>query len=111
MIFWIDAQLPPAISEWIQEKFSVEAHALRHLGLRDASDREIFIAAKNARAIVITKDGDFLKLQEALGTPPQVIWVTCGNTSNARLKQILERTMAKAIELLTAGEALVEVSE
>lgn len=89
MTIWIDAQLSPTIPAWISETFAVSAVALRDLGLRDASDREIFLAAKRESAIVMTKDSDFLRLLEELGTPPQVIWITCGNTSNARLKEIL----------------------
>lgn len=36
MIYWIDAQLPPAIATWLVLKFGVNAVALRELGLRDA---------------------------------------------------------------------------
>jgi predicted nuclease of predicted toxin-antitoxin system len=38
---------------------------------------------------VMTKDSDFVDLVERLGSPPQVIWLTYGNTSNARLRHIL----------------------
>ena len=110
MIIWVDAQLSPAIAPWLAEKFSVSAHALRDLGLRDATDREIFAAARSAAAaVVMTKDSDFVKLLEELGPPPQVIWLTCGNTSNARLKQILTKALAQAIILLESGEPLVEI--
>lgn len=110
MTIWIDAQLSPAIPAWISETFAVSAVALRDLGLRDASDREIFLAAKRESAIVMTKDSDLLRLLEELGTPPQVIWITCGNTSNARLKEILMTTLPKALELLASGEELVEIN-
>lgn len=75
------------------ENFSVSAHALRDLGLRDGTDRAIFAATRGAAAVVMTKDSDFVKLLEELGPPPQVIWLTCGNTSNARLKQILAKAL------------------
>lgn len=80
------------------------------LQLRDAKDAEIFNAARQNNAVVMTKDSDFLLLLERLGPPPQVIWVTCGNTSNTRLKEILTALFPKAIELLEAGEGLVEIS-
>lgn len=48
MKIWIDAQLPPAITEWINHYFEVDSSALRDLGLRDAKDREIFCAAEAA---------------------------------------------------------------
>ena len=110
MTIWIDAQLSPAIAIWIKESFAVEAMALRDLGLRDATDRQIFAAAQQARAVVMTKDSDFVELVSRYGAPPQVIWLTCGNTSNARLKEILTTTLPQAMALLDAGEPLVEIN-
>ena len=43
----------------------------------------------------MTKDSDFVLLLDKLGAPPQVIWVTCGNTSNARLKEVLNEHAAQ----------------
>ncbi len=110
MTIWIDAQLSPAIAKWIAAEFSVPVAAIREVGLRDSSDSEIFLAARAASAIVMTKDSDFLRLQAELGTPPQVIWLTCGNTSNDSLKQILKKTLPKALHLLNSGEGIVEIS-
>jgi len=110
MTIWLDAQLSPAIATWIRLQYGVSAVALRDLGLRDATDREIFFAARVADAVVMTKDSDFVSLLEKHGPPPKVIWLTCGNTSNARLQEILIGTLEKALELLQAGERLVEIS-
>ena len=110
MIIWIDAQMSPAIAAWISSNFAVNAIAIRDLGLRDAKDKEIFEAARRENAIVMTKDTDFVMLLDRLGAPPQVIWLTCGNTSNARLKEILTNTLPKALELLKSGEELVEIN-
>jgi predicted nuclease of predicted toxin-antitoxin system len=54
--------------------------------LRDATDHQIFLRAKQEVAVVLTKDSDFVDLVKRLGTPPQVLWLSCGNTSNARLR-------------------------
>ena len=110
MTIWVDAHLPPAIATWIASTFGVEAIALRELGLRDAEDLEIFEAAKAQEAIVMTKDSDFVALVDRLSAPPQIIWLTCGNTSNIRLREILGKTLPRALELLAAGETLVEIS-
>jgi predicted nuclease of predicted toxin-antitoxin system len=83
---WIDAHLSPAIATWITSEFDVTAVALRDLGLRDAEDPEIFEVAKSQGVIFMTKDSDFVDLVDRLGTPPQIIWLTCGNTSNAQLR-------------------------
>lgn len=59
----------------------------------------------------LTKDSDFVRLLEQLGFPPRILWLTIGNTSNARLKEVLSRTFALALELLRRGEPLVEIAE
>lgn len=110
MTIWVDAHLSPAIATWITTTFGITAVALRDVGLRDAEDPEIFEAAKAQGIIFMTKDSDFADLVDRLGSPPQIIWLTCGNTSNARLQEILIATLPKALELLRSGEALVEVS-
>lgn len=110
MIIWLDAQLSPAIASWISHQFSVSAIAVRDLGLRDARDQEIFYAAREANAVVLTKDIDFVHLVEKSGTPPQVILLACGNTSIAQLKQILKRSFNRAMEWLQKGEPVVEIT-
>jgi predicted nuclease of predicted toxin-antitoxin system len=78
--------------------------------LRDAEDPEISEAAKAQGVIFMTKDSDFVDLVERLEAPPQIIWLTCGNTSNDRLREILSSTLVDALELLGSGEELVEIS-
>ncbi len=108
MTIWIDAQLSPAIAPWISDNFDIQAFAVRDLGLRDAEDSEIFQAAKKANVIVMTKDRDFVDLLDRLGAPPKVIWITCGNTSNSRLKEILTANLSAALDIL-ANDDLVEI--
>jgi predicted nuclease of predicted toxin-antitoxin system len=110
MTIWVDAHLSPAISIWITTTFGIRALALRDVGLRDAEDPDIFEVAKAQGVIFMTKDSDFVDLVNRFGAPPQIIWLTCGNTSNARLQEILSATLPEALELLLAGEALVEIS-
>lgn len=82
MTIWVDAHLSPEIAVWICNTLGIEAIALRDLGLRDAEDPEIFETAKAQRAIVMTKESDFVDLVERLGSPPQIIWLTCGNSEH-----------------------------
>ena len=111
MKLWIDAQLSPTLARWLSEQYAIEASPVRDLGLRDATDEAIFGAARDARAVVMTKDRDFVQLLDRAGPPPQVVWVTCGNTSNARMREILHRNFSDALSLLRAGEPLVEVTD
>jgi predicted nuclease of predicted toxin-antitoxin system len=83
MIIWIDAHLSPAIALWINKTFAgIDAKSLRSLGLRDSTDLDIFNKGKEAGAVLMTKDSDFINLLQKYGPPPQVIWLTFGNTSN-----------------------------
>lgn len=111
MKVWVDAHLSPVIASWITSTLGITAFALRDVGLRDAEDLAIYETAKVQGVIVMTKDSDFVNLVDRLGVPPQIIWLTCGNTSNARLREILSATLPEALELLRAGEALVEISD
>jgi predicted nuclease of predicted toxin-antitoxin system len=73
VIFWIDAQLSPALAPWLNARFGVKAYSVAHLGYRDAEDGGIFRAAREQGAVVMTKDTDFLRLLEQHGAPPQVL--------------------------------------
>ena len=77
--------------------------------MRDAEDSGIFEAAKAQEAIIITKDSDFVELANRFGAPPKIIWLTCGNTSNSRLKEILNAKLLEALTILRSGEVLVEI--
>lgn len=94
---WLDAHLSPRLAQWLGATFDLQAMAVRDLGLRQAEDYDIFFAARNAGAIVVTKDNDFVELLERHGSPPKIIWLTCGNTSEA------------ALRLFDAGDDLVEI--
>lgn len=110
-MIWVDAQLSPSLADWISTEFQHPAKAIRSLGLRNATDAEIFEAAKQANVIVMTKDADFVELLERHGPPPQIIWITCGNTSNAALQVLLRKALPQALTMLHAGEDLIELSQ
>ena len=57
----------------------------------------------------MTKDLDFIEMVERLGPPPQILWITCGNTSNHRLQELLGDRFQEAMQMLDSGEALVEI--
>lgn len=59
----------------------------------------------------MTKDGDFSRLIAQLGSPLQVIWLRCGNTSNTYLKQMLIATLPSALALIEVGEPMVEITD
>jgi predicted nuclease of predicted toxin-antitoxin system len=110
MVIWIDAQLSPSLALWINQNYDdISACSLRSLGLRDVGDRLIFQKAKDEKAVIMSKDTDFIKLQEQFGPPPQIIWVTAGNTSNTAMRSLLKKHFNVIIKMLVAGEPLIEI--
>jgi len=94
-----------------RERFGTEAVAVRDVGLRDARDREIFAAARKAKACVPTKDSDFVDLVKRIGPPPSVIWLRCGNTSNAQVQELLAKHLRRALMFVENGEPLVAITD
>jgi predicted nuclease of predicted toxin-antitoxin system len=109
LVVWTDAHLAPSLVPWLRATFAVEAAPLRELGLRDAEDAVIFAAARAAGAVLMTKDSDFVELVARHGPPPQIVWLTCGNTTNAALRSILATAWPRIAALLAAGESLIEI--
>lgn len=110
MTVWVDAQLSPKLAQWLTASLGVEAVHVRELGLLHASDRAIFDAARDAGVAVITKDADFVALVEQRGPPPQILWVTTGNTPNLAVQELLREIWIAASALLAAGTPLIEVT-
>jgi len=86
---WLDAHLAPGICPWLASEFGVEATPLSRLGLRDA---------------------DLAHLVTRLGPPPAVLWLTCGNTTNAGLQEFLAKALGEALDLIQGGEPLVRLA-
>jgi len=109
MRIWIDAHISPGIAAWLNETFDREAQSLRGLGLRDADDLTIFMKAKESNVIFVTKDSDFVDLIETRGSPPKVILLKTGNTTNSRLREIFASHLNEAISRFEEGETIVEI--
>lgn len=95
MRIWIDAHISPGIAAWLNETFDYEAHSLRGLGLRDADDLTIFMKAKEAGVIFVTKDSDFVDLIETRGSPPKVILLKRGIQRTADFERSSPPTSTK----------------
>ena len=100
LLFWTDAQISSSIAKWLIETFGVQAASTKILQLMEADDEIIFMAAREANAILISKDRDIPLLLNRLGPPPKIIWLTCGNTSNKALKTMLQNSFKAIIESL-----------
>lgn len=111
MRFWLDAHLDPRLAGWVFETFGVIAQSFDEMGFRSTRDAMIFDAARAlGDVVIVTKDVDFVKLVERLGAPPQVVWLTIGNTSTPVLKSVLLGSMARILDKLNAGDPFVEIA-
>jgi predicted nuclease of predicted toxin-antitoxin system len=108
--YWIDANLPPQLAQWLREKFSVNAFSLKDLKMLHSPDKEVYHLASQKNSIILTKDEDFAELLRQKGPPPKIIWITAGNISNLELKKIIMNFFEKAINSLEAGNHLVEIT-
>ncbi len=111
MEVWLDIHLSPGVGAWIERAFSVRCVMMRDLGLQRTPDDRAFALARDAGAIIMSKDVDFVRLVERHGPPPSVIRLTCGNTSNEHLCSLLASSLARALDLIRDGEALVEIGD
>lgn len=63
--------------------------------------------AEAQRAILVSKDEDFLTLR--LPDRFALLWLRCGNTTNRALATWIGERWARVLELLEGGERLIEL--
>lgn len=98
--------LPPSLARWITATFDgVDAYSAQRLGLVYAKDPSIFRAAREAGAVVLTKDEDFADEVQRVGSPP-VIRVRSGN---AFRREDLLAELPAALDAIRKGALLVEI--
>lgn len=95
----------------MSSELGVKASSFKAMGIAGATDESAFIRARELGAVVLTKDADFPRLLRSWGPPPQVIWITSGNTSNARIRAVLREHFARAMEWIDRGEPLVQIDD
>ena len=109
-MIWLDAQLSPRLAKYITEELGYPAIALRDLNLQAEEDTDLFEKAAKEKVVFVSKDKDFAELVQRLGPPPHVIWLTCGNTTEQRLKEVFAEHLELAVEMIDrCGEPLVEI--
>lgn len=108
MIFLIDSQLPPGLARWLNQQGHTADH-VEDLGLREAEDVAIWDHALMSGAIIVTKDEDFAERTARTNAGPVIVWLRVGNSTNRALMKWLTPRWSEIIELLDAGNRLVEV--
>ncbi|KEF41670.1 MAG: hypothetical protein ER33_10380 [Cyanobium sp. CACIAM 14] len=59
------------------------------IGLKGATDEEIWTFAGTNGFSIVTKNDDFRALSLLRGAPPKVLWLLIGNTSTLEIQRIL----------------------
>lgn len=108
MKFLVDAQLPPALAQWLREA-GYDAQAAREAGLREAEDSVIWRFAQAEGRVILTKDEDFARRAQTGASGPVIVWLRVGNTSNAALRSWLVPQLSEVVWLIGEGARLVEV--
>lgn len=108
MKFLVDAQLPPALADWLASQGHEADHVSAVLSL-NALDADIWALAMQRAAVIVTKDRDFAIWAAARRQGPQVVWVRMGNATTAALIAWLEPRWTAIENALRDGTHLVEI--
>ena len=81
MNFLIAAQLPPALARWIASQGHPATHVFG-VGLPSADDPVNWERARNDRAVILSKDDDFVARWLVSDQPVPLVWIRQGNCSN-----------------------------
>lgn len=80
--------MAPRLVEALSDLFPDSTH-VRRLGMAEASDREIWVHARDSGFAIVSKDNDFQQMSFVFGAPPKVIWIRRGNCSVAEIEEVL----------------------
>lgn len=108
MKFLVDAQLPEALSDFLNRKGHDSVHTLDLPHGNETNDREIIRIAGVESRIVISKDRDFLESFLLRSEPAALIMVRTGNIPNDKLLQIFENNL-DVIAGMASRSNLIEI--
>ena len=104
MSLLFDNNLSPKLPSLLAADFPGSQH-LRDCGLQKASDPKgatdfrIWEYALKEGLIIVSKDDDFVALNQLHGAPPKVVWVRLGNCTTKSVLDLLT-TYAEAVRAL-----------
>lgn len=108
MKFLVDGQLPPALARYLQSDLGAEAIHVNDVGLRNASDVEVWQYAEDLRLIVISKDEDFLSFA-IRADKARLIWVRIGNCRRRALLESFRIAWPEIIRRLKDDSRFIEL--
>jgi predicted nuclease of predicted toxin-antitoxin system len=77
---------------------------VRELNLTDASDFQIWEFADKNNYTIVTFDSDFTDLANLYGSPPKIIWLRFGNSTNLKIANKLITKLVEIKEFISNAE-------
>jgi predicted nuclease of predicted toxin-antitoxin system len=93
----LDENLSPRLVERLSALFPGITH-VRQVGLRQATDPEIWRYAQQNRFDIVTADGDFLAILKMFGSPPRVIFLQRCDYPARVIEDLLRRNAVRIAE-------------
>jgi predicted nuclease of predicted toxin-antitoxin system len=103
--FLIDNQLPPALARFINSEPGCEATHVTDVGLRDASDAEVWQYASANGFVLVSKDEDFPHMA-LRGLHASLIRVRVGNCRRVFLIDLSRRLWPNLLERPESGDRI-----
>ena len=110
MKFIVDAQLPKALSDFINFKGQDAIHTLDLPDKNKTQDGFITKFATDEQRIVITKDADFLESYILRKEPPKLLLIKTGNIRNSALISLFDHHLELLVELFSL-HSLIEITK
>jgi len=107
--FLLDAQLPPVLQRVMSREGYETVHA-KDINLVPSEDSDIRDYALKHGFVVISKDDDFAAYAIEPKYNLNLIWVRTGNCKNKVLIDVLLANLPACVDLILAGNPLVEIS-
>ena len=105
-----DANLSPTLVAHLRTHYPGSLH-VRDIGLRTASDAEIWDHAKSHDLVIVSKDSDFRERSFVEGFPPKVVWLNLGNAGTKEIAARLQESQpAVARFVADPDESLLVIS-
>ena len=97
-----DENLSPVLRTTLSDCYGECLH-VRDVGLKAASDADVWEYAARNGLVIVTKDADFRQRSFLEGHPPKVIWIGLGNCSTKMVQDLLRRRIAEVSEFVADG--------
>lgn len=98
MRFVIDAQLPNALADCLEQLGHDAVHVKRLPRGGETTDSEIARFADAESRVVVTKDLDFRHTHEAAGRPRRLLLISVGNVRNRDLLALVSAHLGEIVQ-------------